>query len=109
RDQFASLYVFKRAVALKPRQAVPLVGLYILNGIFTPVPFSGGETLNAAGTTANFGIFVHSLVFGTNNITFEWTGDKKTFAGSGFYDNTGTYQSAGAITMTAVDCKTVTI
>lgn len=109
KDQLDNLYIFKGVAPLRPGQVISLVGLYSFLAIAAPVPITGGATLNTAGTTANFGIFVHSLANSLNNFTAEWTGDKDTFAGSGAYDNGGTYQSSGALALTNVDCKTVTL
>jgi hypothetical protein len=88
-DSFGNQYVFKAPKPLKPAGAIALTGIYIRNG--DAVPFDGAATLNTAGTTAHFGIFVHGLSV-IDNLTAERTGDR-TFAGSGFYDNTGTYYS----------------
>ena len=84
-DSFGNQYVFKAPKPLKPAGAIALTGIYIRNG--DAVPFDGAATLNTAGTTAHFGIFVHGLSV-IDNFTAEWTGDR-TFAGSGVMTTPG--------------------
>jgi hypothetical protein len=107
-DSFGGQYVFKAPKPLKPAGAIALTGIFIrLSPAVVEVPFDGAATLNTAGTTAHFGIFIHGLASG-NNLTAEWTGDR-TFAGSGFYDNAGTYNPGGLISFTTVSCSSVGI
>lgn len=52
-------YVFKAPKPLKPAGAIALTGIYIQGCLVAP--FDGAATLNTAGTTAHFGIFIHAL------------------------------------------------
>ena len=106
-DSFGNQYVFKAPKPLKPAGAIALTGIFIRVSPAVVAPFDGAATLNTAGTTAHFGIFIHALPFG-NNLTAEWTGDR-TFAGSGLYDAAGTYNPGGLISFTTVSCSSVTI
>jgi hypothetical protein len=106
-DNLGGQFVFKAPKPLKPAGAIALTGIYIQAVPAVEAPFDGAATLDAAGTTAHFGIFIHALSI-SNNLTVEWTGDR-TFAGSGFYDNTGSYTQTGTISFTTVSCSSVTI
>ena len=107
-DNFGSPYVFKKVARLRPGGAIPLTGFRV--GSSTNDSLDGSTALNAAGTEASFGIFVHSLATNVlaTNFTAEWTGDT-TFAGTGAFDNDGDFSSNGTISFSAIDCKTVAI
>jgi hypothetical protein len=104
-DSGGNQYVFKAPKPLKPAGAIALTGIFIANA--AAAPFDGAATLNTAGTTAHFGIFVHSQTY-NNNFTAEWTGDR-TFAGSGVFDSAGTYKPSGPLSFTTVSCSSVTV
>ena len=106
-DSGGNQYVFKAPKPLKPAGAIALSGIFIALGGTEAAPFDGAATLNTAGTTAHFGIFVHSQTY-NNNFTAEWTGDR-TFAGSGVFDSAGTYKPSGPLSFTTVSCSSVTI
>jgi hypothetical protein len=108
-DDFGDLYVFKNVANLKPGGAIRFAGIEPSSGI--PVPIEATAALNAAGTQATLGMFVHGLATGTggNNFTAEWLGDPKTFAGTGSFDADGTYSRTNEITFEPVDCKTVKV
>src|SRR5262245_56729686 len=105
KDNFGFTYVFRNVAKLRPGGAIPLTGVALVNSIARP--FDGSAILNAAGTETRVGIFVHGLVNGsTNNFTAEWTGDA-TFAGTGAFDSSGSFNRDGDITFSPIDCRTV--
>ena len=106
-DDVGDTYVFNKVPRLRPGAAIPLTGFEFFGS--SAAPLEGSAFLNAAGTEARFGIFVHALAFGgANNFTIEWTGDT-TFAGTGFFDASGSFTSDGPLTFNVVDCSTVVL
>jgi len=99
-------YVVKAPKKLKPAETIALTGAMYSGD--TLAPFEGSATLNAAGTVAQFGIFVHCMLGCGFNFTAEWSGDT-TFAGSGSYDDSGIYEAVGPITFAVTGCSTVAI
>jgi hypothetical protein len=107
-DNFGATYVLNKVPRLRPGGSIPLTGFLIFQSEASPL--EGSAFFNAAGTKARFGIFAHVLASDTtaNNFTAEWTGDA-TFAGTGVFDDTGSFLSGGNITLTVVNCSTVVV
>ena len=107
-DDFGDTYIFNKVPRLRPGAAIPLTGVELLGT--SAAPLEGSAFLNTAGTQGRFGIFVHTLVTGAggNNFTVEWNGDA-TFAGTGFFDASGSFTSDGPLTFNLVDCSTVVV
>lgn len=107
KDNFNDFYVFSKAKLPKAGKTVPLSGMYIQSP-HQGQPFAGSATRDKSGAAMRVGIFVQSMIV-SNNITVEWTATPSTWAGAGVFDNTGDYNSDGAMVLTAVNCNTVVI
>ena len=101
-------YVFTNVKLPKPGRSAPLIG----QTVGAPAtPITGTMTRSGDGTKVFVGIVAHGMIVAVdqNGFTAVWTGDPKTLAGSGRFDNTGDLRSDGDINFSAVDCKTIVI
>jgi hypothetical protein len=107
-DNLGEQLHFKKVKKLKPGSVVPVAGIFrgpSGGGPIAVAPADGVAMMDSEGTV-KIGIFVHAIVAGTNNLSFEWTGDA-TFAGSGSYDNDGDNFADGAVTFVGIDCDSI--
>ena len=99
--------LFKGVKALKPRAIVPLYGVYDVGGDNHVI---NGSAVVLGNGTVNYSFMVTSVGSnGSSNNFMMWVygADRKTLAGSGGYDSSGSMVQDGAYSVTAVDCKTL--
>ena len=104
----ANSFVFESPKKLKPGKSIALRGIYVLDGVLSS-PFDGSAIMRSDKSVA-IGLFVHNVVNGSNNFTLEWV-TSTTLAGEAGYDADGDFRTTddGTLSLSVVDCKTVTI
>lgn len=110
-DEYGEHFIFYKVPALVKGKAISLYGIswYSGNDIHS---INGAAYLTADGTTiytSGHGIgWLNSSVSYTFSLTSSSGGLKKLNGGTGVYENSGDATTDGALTLTLVDCKTIT-